>query len=274
MSYDELVKQSTTRLKGKKVLCFRKRGKTSYDIPHWHDYYELTYYHKCNGVCVLNGVEYPLEKDTLFFLTPKDVHFTHTEDNPESSSIVICFFADVIDKRLIEKASESPRFMSRMTHTLRELVNRIEIVYSSRRKQNHSRQMIEYLLNAVLLEVIETGSVVKNELHHLNPSIEKAIIYINTDVTRNITLEEIADFCHVSPPYFSSLFHKEMGKTLRRYLNEARVEVAKHVLIETDKSVLEVSMHCGYNTVAHFIKIFKSIEGITPSKYREKYKLQ
>ena len=125
-----------------------------------------------------------------------------------------------------------------------------------------------------LLEVLEKGVIVESEHHHVNPSIEKAIIYISTDVTRNITLEELAEFCHVSPPYFSALFHREMGKTLRRYINEARVEVAKHLLIETNKSVLDVSMQCGYNTVAHFIKIFKSIEGVTPSKYREQHKLQ
>ena len=95
--------------------------------------------------------------------------------------------------------------------------------------------MLEFMLNAVLVEVLEKGIIVESENHHVNPSIEKAIIYINSDVTRNITLEEIADFCHVSPPYFSSLFHREMGKTLRRYINEARVEVAKHLLIETNK---------------------------------------
>ena len=274
MSYDDVVKMSMSQLRGKKIICYRKNEKTSYDIPHWHEYYELTFYNKCKGVCILNGEEYSLGDNSLFFLTPKDVHSIHSEVSPESSSIVICFLADVIDERLIDKASESPRVMQEMSATLKTLINRIQIVYSSKRKQSHSRPMLEFMLNAVLVEVLEKGIIVESENHHVNPSIEKAIIYINSDVTRNITLEEIADFCHVSPPYFSSLFHREMGKTLRRYINEARVEVAKHLLIETNKSVLDISMCCGYNTVAHFIKIFKAIEGITPSKYREKHKFQ
>ncbi|MBQ8850265.1 MAG: helix-turn-helix transcriptional regulator [Clostridia bacterium] len=272
MDKNDVVKLSRKYLHEKNIWCTRKHGDTSYN-PHWHDYYEIIFYRYCDGVCVLNGEEYSLGGESLFFMTPKDVHAIYANKTEKSYSIVISFSPDIIDKRLIEKASSSPRVMHNLTATLKELVNRLEVVYSSKRKQSHSRLMIEFMLNAILVEVLEKGLAVESEQHNLNPSIEKAILYIMTDVSRDITLEEIAEFCHLSPPYFSTLFHKETGKTLRRYINEARIEKAKHLLAETDKSVLEVSMQCGYNTVTHFIKIFKSIKNVTPSEYRETHKI-
>ncbi|MFP3042579.1 helix-turn-helix domain-containing protein [Treponema primitia] len=99
-------------------------------------------------------------------------------------------------------------------------------------------------------------------------ALRKAERFIWENYTRKISLQEIASAAGLSAPYFSTIFKEEMGKNLSSYLNHLRVEKAGHMLMETDLTLNEIALSCGFEDQSWFSKIFKSFIGISPGKYR------
>jgi AraC-like DNA-binding protein len=99
-------------------------------------------------------------------------------------------------------------------------------------------------------------------------SMRRAEAYIRENLTRKISLREIAKVVGLSAPYFSTIFKEEMGENLSRYINRLRVEKASKMLLETNVSLSEISSECCFQDQSWFSKILKSFTGISPGKYR------
>lgn len=84
----------------------------------------------------------------------------------------------------------------------------------------------------------------------------------------NTNLTSIANEINVNPSYLSRLFHQETKKTFNAYLNFLRLEHAKNLLLTTKSSISTISEKSGYNNSKYFINLFKKVEGISPSAYR------
>jgi YesN/AraC family two-component response regulator len=110
----------------------------------------------------------------------------------------------------------------------------------------------------------------KHSVKDFSPLIQKAIIYIDTDLTENLSLHLIAKKCNVSDGHLSASFHKETGKTITDFINLRKIEHAKKLLKSTNLQIQTISQHCGILDIHYFTKLFKKYEGISPKQYREK----
>lgn len=99
-------------------------------------------------------------------------------------------------------------------------------------------------------------------------AMRKAESFIRENLTRKISLGEIARIAGLSAPYFSTIFKEEMGENLSSYVNRQRVEKAGKLLLETDLALSEIATMCCFQDQSWFSKIFKSFTGISPGKYR------
>ena len=99
--------------------------------------------------------------------------------------------------------------------------------------------------------------------------IYPAIAYINDHLRDGISMKEMADLCHLSPSYFSRTFNKETGESFVNYINRRKVALAKELLRETNKSITQIAEEAGYINISNFIAVFKRMEGVTPSVYRQ-----
>lgn len=100
--------------------------------------------------------------------------------------------------------------------------------------------------------------------------IRKAIKYTENHYNENLNLDMIANHLDLNKCYFCNLFKKETGKTYSQFLNEVRIEKSKHLLLNTNLSVLEVALSVGYNNQNYYNMAFKKITDSTPLKYRNK----
>lgn len=82
----------------------------------------------------------------------------------------------------------------------------------------------------------------------------------------NIRVATIAKACNYSPSYVSHMFKKHMKISLRSYINQLRIVLAKHEL-KNGRSVSYTAMVCGYNDSNYFCKIFHELVGVPPSQY-------
>ena len=101
--------------------------------------------------------------------------------------------------------------------------------------------------------------------------INQAKQYIKEHFKEPLTLEELGDVTGFSSSYFSTVFHKETGKTFLGYLTEVRIEQAKKLLKDTNMTVEKISYDIGMNDYKRFSKIFRKMTGITPKEYRNLY---
>ncbi len=87
------------------------------------------------------------------------------------------------------------------------------------------------------------------------------------------SIEQIASELSVSKRYLSDTLKKETGKTTTEHLHLHLIDEAKNILLHPNKTVSEVAYELGFEYPAYFSRLFKKKEGISPSEYREKYKL-
>jgi two-component system, response regulator YesN len=73
----------------------------------------------------------------------------------------------------------------------------------------------------------------------------------------------------LNPSYFSVLFKEQANLNFSEYVTRRRIQRAKELVISTNLPINEIAEEVGYKTSKYFIKIFKEMEGITPSTYRK-----
>ena len=108
----------------------------------------------------------------------------------------------------------------------------------------------------------------KHTLTGFNPVIRRAINYITVNLTKPLRLADIAESCRISPNHLSKLFNKEMGQSISSYINQRRIESMANLLQTTTIDIAEAAASVGFSDLNYCIKVFKSIKGVTPGKFK------
>lgn len=153
-------------------------------------------------------------------------------------------------------------------------------------------QALDYLLKPVaddeLLTVIEEGMrMIRMEIKRALPSfsgedmdkdsmadVKKSVIkkqisdYIEENYINDLSLTDVAGALHYSDPYFCKIFKDCFGKSFILYLTELRIEKSKELLMDLTVNVKDISEKVGFRDSNYYAKVFKRMEGMTPSEYR------
>ncbi|MFH5184509.1 response regulator [Paenibacillus sp. TAB 01] len=96
----------------------------------------------------------------------------------------------------------------------------------------------------------------------------EAKAYIDSHLSREVTLEEVAEMVGLTPTYFSSLFKRMTNETFVQYRIKKRIEKAQSLLALPHVKMSDVASEVGYEDYPHFTKMFKKMTGLSPSEYR------
>ena len=80
---------------------------------------------------------------------------------------------------------------------------------------------------------------------------------------------EVADAAGLSVSRALHLFRQEAGMSLSAYIASQRVDYARYLLRNTDRSMAEIASDCGFFDQSHFTKTFRAVEGLPPLRYRK-----
>ncbi len=108
----------------------------------------------------------------------------------------------------------------------------------------------------------------KHSFKSYSPTVQRVILAIEADLSRELTTSTLAKTQGVSVGYLSSVFRRETGKTLTEFIRIRRMDHARYLLRSTTLQVQSVAMHCGIVDLQYFSKLFKRHTGKTPSEYR------
>jgi AraC-like DNA-binding protein len=99
--------------------------------------------------------------------------------------------------------------------------------------------------------------------------VRQVIQYIQSDLTKKITLPDLAKLTGLSQSYLSRLIKKETGSSLVELIDSYRIEEGKYLLLNTDYSILRIAELTGFNYQYHFSLRFKKYTGMTPTHFRQ-----
>ncbi|GGG12015.1 hypothetical protein GCM10010912_65550 [Paenibacillus albidus] len=102
-----------------------------------------------------------------------------------------------------------------------------------------------------------------------NP-VDEAKAFIEQNLTREISLEEVAEKLGLNASYFSQLFKQATRETFVQYRIRRKMELAKRMLEQPKYRITDISYEVGYADHPHFTKTFKKVTGYTPSEYRNR----
>ena len=99
-------------------------------------------------------------------------------------------------------------------------------------------------------------------------AITRARLYIDERYTQRLTLREVAQAVKLSPTYLCRAFKTANRCTLLEYLSRRRIDTARTLLRDTALMVKEVAFVSGFQSVAHFNRVFKEANGVAPLEFR------
>lgn len=98
--------------------------------------------------------------------------------------------------------------------------------------------------------------------------LHRVLEYIAANLSRPVSLTEIATIADMSAYHFARLFKVSIGLSPHQYVLNQRIESAKQLLLSGEDSVIDVALACGFNDPSSFSKTFRKATGVTPTQYR------
>lgn len=115
-----------------------------------------------------------------------------------------------------------------------------------------------------VVPVIYKGGLTGNRL-------KRVLDYIAANLDENISLAQLATIAGMSPHYFSELFKLSTGRAPHNYVLMQRIERAKQQLRNPKRSIIDAGLEAGFQNPSHFARMFRKVEGTTPSTYRAEH---
>ncbi|MCC5836015.1 MAG: helix-turn-helix transcriptional regulator [Opitutales bacterium] len=99
--------------------------------------------------------------------------------------------------------------------------------------------------------------------------LHRATRHMQARLHGHLSREEVARVAGVSPSHFSKLMKEKMGKSFSQLLTQMRVSRVKQLLAETDKTLSEIALECGFCDQSHMNKVFRAATSTPPGDFRK-----
>jgi AraC-like DNA-binding protein len=246
---------------------------------HYHPEYELTYIIKGSGYRIVgNSYEYFNEGDLVLLGCNLPHTWTSKKLDGENSEAIVIQFSEefispfikfnesILIKKMLEFSTRGIRFqlngqlLLKIFH-LPEIKGMEKILGLISILDDLSKEPINLIASNSFHNVVSK----KNEIR-----INKVCLFIQDHFANKITLKEVAELIHLTESNFCKFFKKATGKTYSDYINEIRINEAVRLLLQTEKTINQISYECGFETLSYFNRVFMNKKGRTPSTYRKK----
>lgn len=269
-------------------FLLRRFNKTAFDAPyHFHTEYELTTILEGRGKRFIGNHMADYEEGDLILLGPQLPHCWKLDPGHHTpkvgSAIVVQFTNDFMGVDFFEKAE-----FTGIKHLLQN--SGCGISFNSKTQQLIQQQLLKlveqpsnFRIFMGLMDILQSLSATTD--YHLldeqNTIAEKSAneqerinavyAYLVENFREQVSLEKAAAIAHMTPSAFCKYFKKVTRKTFMETVIHYRLNYATQQLIQTDKSISEISFDSGFGDVSHFYKMFRSKMQLSPLHYRKKF---
>jgi len=240
-------------------------------VYHQHDGYQLVYMIGGQASFMVDDEMFRLKKGDLFYISPNLPHaIVSIDEDPEA--IVIQFKVNIMTAEidnlpeftfinmLLKKGIGGLAFRDISYDILEGLIHAAGIG-----KVTALLHTLDYLGH----NIADAEQLSKRTRQEDNTTISaRAHQYLLEHYKDEVTLSQIADYCHQQEAALCRTYKRETGMTLFQHLQYIRIESACKMLRNTSLSIAEVAYSCGFNTPSTLNRLFQEKIGMTPGKYR------
>jgi AraC-like DNA-binding protein len=258
-------------------------------IEHFHDSYELALFIRADIDIFIKDTKYRIQDGDLLLINALDLHRVFYNPNHEYTRYVIqfkeSFICDLLKTlqlgQMLQEIQQKKNKQISLPIKQRikiEEVFRILLNLSKKMVIRHEDPTLEPTLKLnLLLLLLEYHKLcdTRRNFHKFNPienQVQDIIRYIDEHYHEALQLEDLAVNFGKSKYYISRFFREATRFTFVEYLQYRRVIEAQKKLLQTEKSIIDIGMECGFQSLQHFYRVFKKISKQTPSEYRKQNK--
>ncbi len=221
-----------------------------------------------------NNKNYTISKNQYILLKAEEEHFGYKESTGPLKYYWVHFSNNLITESSTENNNQKdfPYYFPEtgtFEDNSRFLLLFRQMMDFSLDKNVHNKQILDYSLSILLLDFSLSLKKQKNNINQIPSIISDICIWIKNNFQNNFSIEDIAEEFGYQSSYLSNLFKKHMNMSIIQYTSEVRISAAKNLL--STFSVKETAWSCGFEDEKYFMKIFKKIEGITPTQYKQAF---
>lgn len=244
---------------------------------HLHSCYEFVYITRGNLVYTVEDCKYKVSPGDMIFTRPNELH---SFSFPEKCIFERQFFHIYLDyiKDFPEITELIKQYHNgRKNYIPAQVVQEYDFpkIFAILRQYNDSTNPETHAAaySCAVLLMVKMNEILRTiDFDNLrpaeNPTILKILNYIDSALTENLTLDNIAKATFFSPVYLSSLFKKEMGMSIKDYINMHRILLAKNRILNGEK-ISSVYHKCGFDDYSTFYRVFSKFVGMSPDRFRK-----
>ena len=242
---------------------------------HWHDEYEFIIpdTKPCN--CIVNSQNITVFPGQVLLIYPGELHAV--SDNGENFTAVVFHPYAVSGEEFKSYVYPKIRYNRVYDIGLVECKEIVETLGEIKKVVEIKSRGYEIMLKSLIVKIAYL--IVNNDLYSVIETLEHKqsvffdiLSFVNENFGEKITLDDVAHEVGVSRSYVSRLFRIYAGCSFCDYIVQMRLEKAREELLSSDKSILEISMECGFDNVSYFISKFRKKWHDTPFSYRKNYR--
>ena len=95
-----------------------------------------------------------------------------------------------------------------------------------------------------------------------------ALDHFENNVAASVTPSALAQRARLAPPRFARLMKRFFGLTPSQFIAKTRIAAASRLLRETERSVSDIALDCGFYDHSAFTRMFRAVTGVTPTQFR------
>lgn len=282
------VLHEITPLEDKDMLYIADRHKKEFTYPiHSHEEFELNFVEHAKGVRRVVGDSSEVIGDyDLVLITSGNLEHVWMQNDCKSEDIheiTIQFKFDLSEGSFLSKnpfraildmlklASKGLCFpMDTIIKVYNQLVN-LSCVKDGFQSAMDFLAILNTLAHSEGMRTLASSSYAKVSLGENSRRILAVKAYIDAHYTEEIKLKDLADVACMSEAAMSRFFKLHTGRTISDYIIDIRLGNAARLLVDTSRSVADISYQCGYNNLSNFNRLFKRKKGCSPKEFREYY---
>lgn len=135
----------------------------------------------------------------------------------------------------------------------------------------HARNMPDYAVSLLLMELSQEYFRNCDSRQKLPALVISAREWIKNHYYLPFDVSELANALGYRSDYLSSVFKRSIGVSIVRYTNQLRIKTAKTLLSNYNVTIKEAAFSCGFSDEKYFMKVFKELEGMTPTQYKHSF---
>ena len=259
--------------------------------PITNECYSISFKKIVKGNLTYGRTKYDFTNGVLIFMAPRQVMQWDSRVVFEQKGFSINFHEDFLNgtelAQQIKKygffsyaANEALHLSPKEEKQIVSIVENIEIEYHNN-PDKFSKDIILSQLSTLLTyanrfyerQFLNRKELSNNLLVQFNQQLNAYVESGQLQEKGIPSIEQIAEKMSVSQRYLSDTLKKETGKTTTEHLQVYLIDEAKHILLKPGRSIAEVAYELGFEYPQYFSRLFKKKEGLSPSAYREKYKM-